>query len=181
MPRSSHDAVILGSTIYVVGGWNLQKGREGDFHNTLLSYDLAVEKPVWNVVPAPFKRRAISAAEYQGKIYVLGGMHEDSSVGTEVDIFDPQSQQWSKGPAFYGSDLDGFGTTSFTVQGRLLLVTRTGAIQRLAADGRSWEIAGQLNHPRFFARLLPLPDGGGVVIAGANMKTGKVLQTEVIK
>jgi hypothetical protein len=37
-----------------------------------------------------------------------------------------------------------------------------------------------LQHPRFFARLLPISNNRGIVIAGADMATGKVTATEVV-
>jgi hypothetical protein len=179
-PRSSHDAVVLGNQLYVVGGWNLQAGRSGEFHGTLETCDLAAENPEWKTVPTPFKRRALSAAVHEGKLYVLGGMEESGAPTTAVAVYDPASGVWSEGPSFHGVGLEGFGSTAYVVGGKLTLVTLSGAIQQLSADGRSWQVAGQLEHPRFFARLVPLPDGRGAIVAGADMVTGKVLATEVI-
>ena len=37
-PRSSHDAAIVGSSIYVVGGWNMAGDAETQWHNTAWRY-----------------------------------------------------------------------------------------------------------------------------------------------
>ena len=48
-------------------------------------------------------------------------------------------------------------------------------------DGKSWQIVGQLKDPRFFHRMLPTSQGTLVVVGGASMQTGKVLELEVLK
>lgn len=180
VPRSSHDAAVLGSTVYVVGGWNLQARGSGEFLDTMLTLDLSAEKPEWKSSTVPFKRRALSVAAHNGKLYAIGGMQATGGPATDVDVYDPQSQSWSKAPALHGQGMEGFGTTSFDIAGRLTTITRSGAIQQLSADGKSWEINGYLKNPRFFARLLPLSNDRGIVIAGADMGSGKVNDTELI-
>jgi N-acetylneuraminic acid mutarotase len=180
VPRSSHDAAMLGDVLYVVGGWNLQAGRDGQFLDTMLTLDLSSEAPEWKSHSVPFKRRAVSIAAFQGKLYVMGGMQEAGGPTTRVDVFDPASGTWSEGPSLHGAALEGFGTTSFEIGGKLTTITHSGAIQQLAADGKSWLVGGQLKHPRFFARLLPIEGNRGIAIAGADMATGKVTATEVI-
>jgi len=180
LPRSSHDAAVLGDTIYVVGGWNLQQRGDGKFLDTMLTLDLKADKPQWKVAAVPFKRRALSIAAHNGKLYAIGGMQETGGPSTAVDVYDPATQTWSKGPALYGQPMEGFGNTSFEIGGKLTAITRSGAIQQLSADGKSWAITGYLKHPRFFGRLLPISDNRGIVIAGADMGSGKVNATEVI-
>lgn len=178
--RSSHDALVLGNTIYVIGGWDLQKRGEGKFHDHLVMLDLSAEKPEWKKLPVPFKRRALSVASHEGKIYVIGGMKEEGGPSTEVDIFDPVANAWSKGPSINGSGMEGFGTTSFDIDGKLTTVTKSGAIQQLSADGKTWLMAGEIKHPRFFARLLPLSQGRGILVGGADMVSGKTTDVEII-
>lgn len=180
VPRSSHDAAVLGDTLYVVGGWNLQEGNEGEFHDTMLTLDLASARPQWKSATVPFKRRALSLAVHNGKLYAIGGMQDKGGPATTVDVYDPQSQTWSSGPALHGEGMEGFGNTSFEIGGRLTAITRSGAIQQLSSDGNSWAISGYLKHPRFFARLLPISGGRGIVVAGADMASGKVNSTEII-
>lgn len=179
VPRSSHDAAVLGDTIYVVGGWNLQKRGEGQFLDTMLSLDLKTERPEWKVSTVPFKQRALSLAAHNGKLYAVGGMQETGGPTTEVEVYDPMTQTWSKGPAIHGQPMEGFGNTSFEIGGRLTTITRSGAIQQLSSDRTSWIIVGYLKNPRFFARLLPVSGDRGIVIGGADMGTGKVNATEI--
>ena len=54
----------------------------------------------------------------------------------------------------------------------------SGSLQELAAGGTDWKPVGQLNQPRFFHRLLALPDGGLVALGGASMTTGKAKEVE---
>lgn len=180
VPRSSHDACVLGSTIYVVGGWNLQKRGSGEFLDSMLALDLAAQNPAWKVIQMPFKRRALSAAAHGGKIYAIGGMTDGSGPSTAVDVYDPATKTWSKAPALHGQPMEGFGNTSFEIGGKLTAVTRGGAIQQLSADGKAWVIAGYLRHPRFFGRLLPLGKEQGVMIGGADMGSGKINRTEIL-
>jgi N-acetylneuraminic acid mutarotase len=56
----------------------------------------------------------------------------------------------------------------------------SGAIQKIAADGKSWQVVGQLAHPRFFHRLLPWNGSKLVVVGGSNMTTGKVEALELL-
>ena len=115
-----------------------------------------------------------------GKLYAIGGMQADGNPTTDVDVFDPQSQSWSKAPPLHGQGMEGFGSTAFEIGGRLTAITRSGAIQQLSPDGKTWEINGYLKHPRFFARLLPISGNRGIVIAGADMSSGKVNATEIV-
>jgi N-acetylneuraminic acid mutarotase len=179
-PRSSHDAAVLGDTLYVVGGWNLQEGNSGEFLDTMLTLDLKSDKLEWKSATVPFKRRALSVAVHDGKLYAIGGMQDKGGPATTVDVYDPQSQSWSSAPALHGEPMEGFGSTSFEIGGRLTAITRSGAIQQLSSDGKSWEISGYLKHPRFFGRLLPLSGGRGIVVAGADMGSGKVNATEIV-
>lgn len=179
--RSSHDVVVVGDTLYVVGGWQLKAG-ESSYDNawlkTVWSCDLTQEKPEWkNVTTLPFERRAISLATRDGKLYVIGGMQSKGGVTSNVEIFDPATGAWSKGPSLLGTGMDGFGTASYCLDGQLITTTMAGTIQRLSADGSHWEFLGQLAHPRFFHEMVPW-NHSLVIVGGASMETGKAVQLE---
>lgn len=181
--RSSHDAAVLGDTIYVVGGWKL--GSDGEdkrgWHTTAWSLDLSAKKPDWKALPKPpFERRALAVAAFDNKVYVIGGMEKAGSPTTKVDIFDPEMNAWTEGPAMQGEGMTGFGCSAFATGGRLYVSTSKGNLQRLSADGKSWEIARELPTARFFHRMLPVDDAHFVMVAGANMETGKFDQVEII-
>jgi N-acetylneuraminic acid mutarotase len=172
--RSSHDAAVVGNTLYVVGGWQLRGEGETQWHETALSMDLAAQPLTWKpIAPPPFKRRALALAAWQDKLYVLGGMQEEGGPTTRVAIYDPKSNSWSEGPNLLGTSMDGFGAAAFACHGRLVATTMSGAIQRLSADGSQWECVGQLEHPRFFHRVLAWQKEL-VIVGGAHMAVGKI-------
>lgn len=179
--RSSHDAAILGSRIYVVGGWQLSGGGDGDWHDTAYVCDLADKELTWKpIAKPPFFRRALAVAAYQGKIYVLGGMDDNNDATTQVSIYDPASNAWSTGPALPGSGFDGFGTSAWGNERGLFCTNGSGGLYQLAADGSQWQEITRLQHPRFFHRLLSDAEGRLVAVGGTSQK-GKVAEVEVIQ
>lgn len=181
-PRSSHDAAVVGDTIYVVGGWELAGGGENEWHKTAWAMDLSAEKPEWKALPEPpFQRRALALAAHEGKLYAIGGMQPEGGPTTRVDIFDPASGEWKQGPNLVGEeDITGFGSSAFATGGRLYVTTIKGDLQRLTDDGSAWEIVKQTPTARFFHRMLPIDDKSFVIVGGANMKIGKFDEVEVI-
>jgi N-acetylneuraminic acid mutarotase len=177
--RSSHDAMVVGDVLYVVGGWKLAGDAESQWHETAWSVDLSADSLEWRPLPVPpFQRRAVALAEWRGKLYVLGGMQRQGGPTTRTAIYDPQTRQWSDGPALLGTSMDGFGSAAFACQGRLFATTMSGAVQELSQDGAEWRFAGQLEHPRFFHRVLPWQDRELVIVGGAHMSTGKIQELE---
>lgn len=163
--RSSHDAVVVGNLLYVVGGWNL--GQEQKWHDTALVADLSAAEPMWQALPTqPFKRRALAAAAHGGKIYALGGMSEKGP-SLDVHVYDPATKQWSAGPQVpptvaggisMGPNMNGFGCSACELDAKLYLSTMDGVLSRLSDDGDAWLPVGKLAKPRFFHRLLPHVD-----------------------
>jgi N-acetylneuraminic acid mutarotase len=182
-PRSSHDAVMLGDKLYVVGGWNLQgNGQTSKWHETALQVNLADADLKWTPIAAPpFKRRAVATAAWNGKLYCIGGMQEKGGTTTAVAVYDPAKDSWSEGPSLLGTAMDGFGASAFPAHGALYATTMSGSIQRLSQDGKQWESLGQLAHPRFFHRLLPWQDRQLVVVGGAHMSVGKIEGLELVE
>src|SRR5262245_51358090 len=107
--RSSHDAVVIGDKVYVVGGWRLEGAADGEWYHSMCVLDLAQPEPRWEEAPAPFARRALAAATVDGKLLVLGGMNESGDTVNEVDVYDPAKGTWSKGQPFPG---EGFGVAA---------------------------------------------------------------------
>ena len=167
--RSSHDAAVLGDTLYVVGGWNL--GSERGWHKSALSIDLKDPKATWKELPAPpFQRRALAVAAHQGRIYAIGGMTPEGP-SNEVNYFDVSKQTWHSGPVLSSKPMMGFGSSAFALGGKLYATTMDGTINRLSDDGKEWQSAGKLQEARFFHRMIPYGNAM-IVVAGASHGVG---------
>lgn len=182
-PRSSHDAVVIGDKLYVVGGWTLNgSGDEGEWLDRTLVYDLARPEDGWQALPKQtFQRRALAAAHWHGKLVALGGMDADQEVSQRVDFYDPNSRQWSAGPDLPGEDMAGFGVSAWNLDGDLYVCGMQGVVYQLSAEGSAWEEVAQLAKPRFFHRLLPGGGGALVVVGGASEEEGHLAGSEWIK
>lgn len=152
--RSSHQAVLLGDTVYVAGGWKLEgDAGSGQFHRTMLALDL--DSNEWRAIDAPFARRALGLASAAGKVVAVGGLGEDRSVSSQVDVYDPATGEWSRGPDFPG---DAFGLAAVGVGDAVLASGRDGVIHRWRVGAPSWEPAATLAFPRFFHLLFAVGD-----------------------
>ena len=139
-PRSSHDVAVIGDTLYVVGGWTLA-GEAGSatWHDDLLVLDLTNPKSGWKTLPQPFKRRALIASVYHGKLYAIGGFQEDDEPSLATNIYDPATNAWTPGPALPGPALNGFGPAAAVSGGRLFASVGDGSLLRLTTAGDAWE------------------------------------------
>lgn len=92
--RSSGVAAVIADKIYVAGG---RPPRGADF----AVYDPREDK--WTTLPdLPTQRNHLAGAAINGKFYVVGGRVEGGFQSTQVDtveIYDPQTNIWSKGAA----------------------------------------------------------------------------------
>ena len=187
-PRSSHDAVVIGDKLYVGGGWRLG-GEKPKWHQTAWVADLSQEKIAWESLPEPpFLRRAVSLGHRNGKLYVIGGMRQKGGPTTRVDVYDPASGQWSQAPSLIdpkadadrGKGMEGFGSSAFTVGGRLFVSTYGGNVQVLDGNNDAWHISAKLEDDRFFHRMLPF-NGRLLLVGGASMRAGKRLHFETVE
>lgn len=181
-PRSSHDAAVIDGVLYVVGGWNLQGGgAEAHWHETAWSVDLNQETLTWKpIAQPPFQRRALALAAYSGKLYCLGGMQQQGGPTRQVTVYDPATDMWTEASPLLGEAMDGFGASAFACGNALYATTISGSIQRLSSDNPQWQYVGQLNHPRFFHRVLCWDDSKLLIVAGGSMSVGKVEDLEVV-
>jgi hypothetical protein len=174
--RSSHNAAVIGDKLYVAGGWRLagktpeEERTKGHWEPDALVYDFTNPDAGWQKLPVPeFKRRAIGAGVWNGKLVVLGGMDEKGKVSTRVDIFDPATEKWEQAPSLPGAGMAGFGVSAWNLDGELYVCGMRGVLYRLSDSGSAWEEAGRLETPRFFHQLVPAPQGGLMVVGGASM------------
>ena len=167
-PRSSHDVVVVGSRLYVVGGWRLVGStKTARWPENALSIDLDADNPAWEPIPQPFRRRALIAAAHQGKVYVIGGFDEDDEASLDVSVFDPAARAWSAGPALPGPARNGFGPAACVHDGRLYVSVADGSLYRLDGQQDEW-ISVARTTPRIVHRLLP--DAGRLLVIGGADK-----------
>lgn len=167
-PRSSHDVVVIGDKLIVVGGWTLKGEQPSVWLDTLEILDLSAKKPAWKTAKQPFKRRALIAAAYSGKMYVLGGFDEHDKVVRNVSIYDPASGDWSEGPTLPGgAATDGFAPAACVHDGKLYVSVADGGLYRLDESRQHWEKAGQAT-PRVAQRIVS--DGKKILVLGGADK-----------
>ena len=179
-PRSSHDAVVINDTLFVVGGWQLAGPGHGEWHESAWQIDLGDENPQWRSIPEPpFQRRALAAASFNDKLVVLCGMNSDGEVTQRVDCYDPASGKWERLADFPGEGVHGFGISAFNDGTGLYASGAEGAVYRLADDGSHWDAVGTLEKARFFHRILPA-EAGLIAVAGASFDHGHLGDIERI-
>jgi N-acetylneuraminic acid mutarotase len=162
--RSSHDAVIVGDKLYVIGGWTLDGAKPPVWIDTVDVLDLKSPKPTWASVKQPFQRRALSAFVLGRKVYVVGGL---TAKGTtkKVEVFDPAANTWGEGPELVGTGNVGFSVASCVVGGSAFVSGSDGKVFRL--DGDRWKQIGTQKVARFVHRLVPGGKGKLLVVGGA--------------
>lgn len=199
-PRSSHDAAVVGDAIYVVGGWAMNGDEDEAWHTTAWKMDLSANKLKWEAIATPpFRRRALALAAHNDKLFVVGGMQDQGGPTTGVAIYDPANDEWDEGPSLFvkaapptkdgeekprrsmsSGNMAGFGASAFATGGSLYVTTVQGNLQKLSADGSTWQVISTEVSPRFFHRLLPMDNKHLVVVGGSNMSIGKFEEVEVI-
>ncbi|HJQ80849.1 MAG TPA: hypothetical protein VJ828_12875 [Lacipirellulaceae bacterium] len=180
-PRSSHNAVVIGDRLYVVGGWTLSGSSPGEWQEDALVYDFSDPAAGWQQLPKPpFTRRALAAAHWNGKLVAIGGLDEAGEVAQSCDFFDPVAGDWSEGPKLPGDGHAGFGASAWNLEGELYASGLTGILFRLSDDGSQWKQVGRLVKPRFFHQLVPAADGRGLLAVGGASREGHLADIEWI-
>jgi N-acetylneuraminic acid mutarotase len=154
--RSSHDAVVVGDKLYVAGGWQLAGGGSDKptWPANALVFDFAHPQKGWQEFPQPFQRRALALAALGSRVYCIGGMDSDNKPTLAVEVYDTTNGQWTKGPDLPSGQFKGFACSAIAQDGRIYVTAFQGDLLRLAADERSWEVVGRLEHPRMAHRLV---------------------------
>jgi len=150
--RSSHDAIVVGHTLYVVGGWQLAGDpRSGRFHDTIATLDLSRADAQWGSLPAPFTRRGLALAATTNELVAIGGMSSDEEMLRRVDVLDTRRGTWRAAPEFPG---EAFGVAAVGIGEDVIAAGRDGGVYRLRPRATAWERIGDLAFPRMFHRLV---------------------------
>ncbi|MEJ0091832.1 MAG: hypothetical protein WDM80_19045 [Limisphaerales bacterium] len=153
--RSSHDAVVIGDKLYVAGGWQLAGGtNKAVWPANALVLDLKHPQSGWKEFPQPFQRRALALAALGSRVICIGGMDSDNKPTLAVEIYDPATGKWTKGPDLPPGEFKGFSCSAIAEGGRVYVTMFQGDLLRLSKDERSWEVVGRLEHPRMAHRLV---------------------------
>jgi N-acetylneuraminic acid mutarotase len=170
--------VVVGDRLIVVGGWRMSgTGKEPGWHDTALVLDLAKKDARWEPVKQPFQRRALTAAAFQDKVFVIAGLTPDAKTHLTVNVYDPAKGTWTTGPDIPAGPMNGFTPASCACGGRLYVSTADGKVWRLTEKGDAWEEVGQLKEPRFVHRLVAAGKNRLLAVGGASKK-GNVALTE---
>jgi N-acetylneuraminic acid mutarotase len=181
MGRSSHDVVIVGDTLVVVGGWcSRGRGSPALWHDTTLVLDLAATTPQWQSLPQPFQRRALTAAARDGKVYVMGGLTPDGGTQKRTDILDLSSGTWTTGPELPGTPRVAFSPAAAVINNQVILNTSAGMTYRLQSDERGWQPIGPSQTHRMVARLVAKNHSEALLVGGAS-RAGNIGAIEVIR
>ena len=181
LPRSSHNAVVIGDKLYVTGGWTLSGSREGEWLDDSLVYDFSDPGAGWQKLPKQdFQRRALRGRQWQGKLAALGGMDEEANISRRVDFFDPATGKWSQGPELPGTGMSGFGVSAWSLGDDLYVSGFNGRVFKLADDGSKWEVVAKLAQPRFFHQLVPAAKDDALLVVGGASRDGHLDDVELI-
>jgi N-acetylneuraminic acid mutarotase len=178
-PRSSHNAVVIGDVLYVVGGWKLSGDSSGEWQTGALAIDLADPSAGWReVAEPPFKRRALAVSQIDGKVAALCGMDDEREMSKQVFFYDPATSEWSEGPEFPGKAFDGFGLAAWNLDGALYAGGMSGMLYRLDDDRQRWTKVDKFATKRFFHQLVPAHEGGLLAVGGASPEVGHTTMIE---
>ena len=170
--------MVAGGVLYVVGGWDMRgPGNDSAWADTVLALDLN-GGAAWREIPAPFQRRALAAGTRDGRIYALGGLSRETGPVSTVDVLDPETGAWSKGPDLPRGSMLGFGAAAASDEDRIFVSQADGEVFRLATGGAAWEPVATLGQPRYMHRLIPL--GTHLLAVGGAGREGHLASIEVV-
>lgn len=164
--RSSHEAAVIGDTLYVAGGWTLSgEPGKGAWQEALAAIDLNAPQAGWRSIAAPFKRRALGVAEAAGKLVMVGGITAEGEPSQQVDLYDPATNTFSRGPDYpdnaFGIAVEGMGDTVFAS-------ARSGVVYRWRVGDAQWQAVARLSFKRFFHQLAATSDGQLIAVGGIS-------------
>ena len=161
-PRSSHDAVVVGDRVYVIGGWALNgKDAEATWHPTAWYADLTQATIKWEVMPnPPFMRRALAAAGTNGRLYAIGGIESEGGLSRKVDIFDLKANQWiDAADVPVRGHMKAFGAAAIGSGDAVYINAFDGRVYSMTDDNDSWQRSkSKLPTSRFFHRMATVDD-----------------------
>ncbi|HAW96383.1 MAG TPA: hypothetical protein DCX60_08915 [Phycisphaerales bacterium] len=166
MGRSSHDTAVVGDTLFVFGGWNLDADNDSrEWYSDIWMLDLANPESGWKSKEVPFERRALASVAVDGKILVIGGMTSERGPTNKVVLYDPVEDTWVDGPSF---PTQAFGVAADNAQGKVVASAADGVIYTWAPGDTEWTEIGAFTFPRFFHQMAADHNGDVLAIGGIS-------------
>tara|TARA_B100001093_G_scaffold146002_2_gene138664 strand:- start:72 stop:2279 length:2208 start_codon:yes stop_codon:yes gene_type:complete len=169
-PRSSHEMVCHNGKLYLIGGWNMQKGVGVKWHHHGLYADLSNDPIVWKKLPrTEWTVRANSAAVVNEQLYVVGGIDDNGTLNT-VHKLDLSSMKWITVKDFPSTNrLKAFGSASVNLGGNLLVGSFSYQPRVFLDSNLTWmPTMAKVKEKRFFHRLVPLNETKVLFVGGAS-------------
>lgn len=167
--RASHSLTIVDNVIYIMGGWTLHgESGSGVYSETFMRLDLNSDPLTWEEIEQPFQIRDHCAGTVDGKVYVLGGMLSGTFPPTPW-IFDPATDEWSRGPDVPSAGIGvfgGFGCAAASANDTIYF-SASETLYAMNANRDGWDEVSPLAAPRIFHQMVVHDDevillGGGV-------------------
>ena len=92
-PRANHSSCIIGSSYFVMGGWN----DDTRFSDISILHFSGKKQATWSTVQDEFgppPRVGPGLAEFHGKVVLYGGFFEGGL--KDIHVFDPATKHWTK-------------------------------------------------------------------------------------
>jgi len=154
--RSSHDTAIIGSRLYVIGGWNIDSHTEQrQWANEGFMLDLEHPDAGWSRFDVPFQRRALASVARDGSLVVIGGIDSNGDISSRVDLYDTTTDTWTHGPDFPSS---AFGVATEVVGDQVVASASDGRVFAWRQGDDHWRHIATLTFPRFFHQILSSND-----------------------
>ncbi len=187
-PRAGHQAVALvDGRVLVAGGGDRVGYPCSSGHRGCMVASSIGSAEIYDPATATFSPTGTLAQPRlafrldvlpDGRVVATGGAAENRGL-TSVELFDPATGAWSKGPELVGQRLYHasavLGAELVVVGGKIANVAPLTTTDLLGADAAAWRRGKSVNEPRTGAKLVPLPSGRGLLVAGNNQMTHEAL------
>jgi len=171
-PRIAHAAVALGAHDILVCGGSSSADHARPVAPMLASVERLGERTTVALKPmleARAYHAALSLAD--GRVLVIGGLGNDASPLASTEIFDPQRNDWSRGPNLNQARAQ--HSASLLADGRVLVAGGLDARGQPLASAEIWTPgsdrwlpAGELAQARSAHDAVVLPDGDVLISSG---------------
>lgn len=164
--RSSHDTAVVGSTLYVIGGWSIDR-ESGDrvWPEAVLALDLATPDEGWSTVATASQRRALATVAVGDQIVAIGGITSDRKLTKRVEVLDTNSGNWTAAPDYPGA---AFGVAADVHDGTVFASGSDGTVYSWEPGLDEWSPIAALTFPRFFHQIAADEAGDLRVIGGTS-------------